>query len=71
MPQFIRRVNVRAVSKNRMRVDLSATIAVEPGVLMRSEADEMRKVLADKLMLFMANEVPYLSVYLSDVKVTR
>jgi hypothetical protein len=54
-----------------MRVTLSAIIAVEPGVLMRYEVDSMRKVIADKFMVFMANEVPYLSVHLSDVKVTR
>jgi hypothetical protein len=38
---------------------------------MRPEVDDMRKVLADKLMVFLANEVPHLHVHLSDVKVSR
>lgn len=67
----IRRVTVRAKSNDRLSVCLEAVIVVQPGVLMRSEVDDLRKILADKLMVFMANEVPFLNVHLSDVRVTR
>jgi hypothetical protein len=65
-----RRVVVRADDDGKL-VSIEAMIVVQPGYLMRSEVDDMRKVIADKLMVFLANEVPYLNVHLSDVKVSR
>lgn len=67
----VRRISVRAKSKDRMSVNLEALITVQSGVLVRDEVDEMRRTIASKLMVFMAHEVPFLNVHLSDVKVTR
>jgi hypothetical protein len=67
----VRRVNVDAREKDRMSVNINALIVVQPGVLTRDEVDAMRRTVASRLMLFMANEVPYLNVHLSDIKVKR
>jgi hypothetical protein len=65
-----RRMQVSA-KRDGIRVMLDASIFVEPGYLMKHELDEMKKVVADRLMLFMTNEVPHLKVHLSDIKVHR
>jgi hypothetical protein len=67
----VRRVRASAVDKGRIRVSVDATIAVEPGVLTKDEVNRMRRGLADRLMLLLANDVSYLHVHLSDIKVTR
>lgn len=67
----IRRVTVKARSKDRMRVNLEALIVVEPGVLTRHEVDNVRTKVASRLMEFMAHEVPYLNIDLAEVKVSR
>lgn len=70
-----RRINARAVSKSdgqeRIRMNIDALIVVQPGHLTKDEVNGMRRVVASKLMLFLANEVPYLNVHLSEIKVTR
>jgi len=66
----VRRINVYAKSKERISIDLSALIRVEPGVLTKDEADTLRTALADRLMLALT-DVPYLHAHISEVKVTR
>jgi hypothetical protein len=60
-----------SAKRDGIRVLIDASIHVEPGYLMKHELDEMKKIVADRLMLFMANEVPHLKVHLSDIKVHR
>lgn len=67
----IRRVSVRAKSKDRLTVNIEALVIAQPGVLTRAEVDALRSTLASRLMLFMANEVPFLHVQLSEIKVSR
>jgi len=66
----VRRINVYAKSKERISINLSALIRVEPGVLTKDEADTLRTALADRLMLALT-DVPYLYAHISEVKVTR
>lgn len=66
----VRTFEVRAESKGRMRVKLSAQIITEPGTLTRHEIEKLKADLADKL-LFALNDVPYLHVNISQMKVTR
>jgi len=66
----VRRINVYAKSKERISINLSALIRVEPGVLTKDEADTLRTALADRLMLALT-DVPYLHAHISEVKVTR
>lgn len=67
----VRRVRARAVDRGRIAVNVDATIVVEPGVLTKDEVNRMRRGLADRIMLLLANDVSYLHVHLSDIKVTR
>lgn len=67
---MVRRFNVAAVSKGRMKVSLDALIITEPGTLTKDELAGMKTVLADKLMVALA-EMRYLNVNLSEIKVSR
>lgn len=71
MAHQVRRVRARAVDRGRIAVSVDATIVVEPGVLTKDEVNRMRRGLADRIMLLLANDVSYLHVHLSDIKVTR
>lgn len=65
-----RRFNVHACSKGRIRVSVNALIFIEPGTLMKEEADAMKNLLADEIMQSVAR-LRFLNVPLSKVKVTR
>lgn len=67
----VRRVRASAVDKGRIAVNIDAAIVVQPGILTKDEVNRMRRGLADRLMLLLANDVSYLHVHLSDIKVTR
>jgi hypothetical protein len=58
-------------SQERMRVNVEATIVVQGGVLTKDEIDRMKRTVADRLMMLVAHEIPYLHTNLSTIKVTR
>lgn len=66
----VRRCNIRAESKDRMRVSIDALIVTERGTLTRQELEEFKATLADKIMVALT-EVRYLHVNLSKIKVSR
>lgn len=67
---MIRRFSVSAQSKGRMRVNVETLIVTETGTLTKDELAGMKAVLADKLMVALA-EMQYLNVNLSEIKVSR
>lgn len=67
---MVRRFSVSAKSKGRMRVNIETLIVTEPGTLTKDELASMKAILADKLMIALA-EIHYLSVNLSEIKVSR
>lgn len=67
-----RRVSALAVARDKgLKVSLEALIQVEPGVLTKEEIVEMKKGIADRLMLMLHTDTPFLSVNLSDIKVSK